>query len=156
MKIRILYLATLFLFSTFVINTGLHGDEGTGLHGDEGWMTDYKKALQQAHEEKKDLLLDFTGSDWCTFCKRIHNDIFMQPSFINFAKKNLILVEVDFPQDKKQSDDLKKQNADLQNQYGVEGFPTLILLDPNGKIIKKSVGYMQGSPEGFIKWVEKN
>ena len=148
MKIRSLVLLLLFLLSWSAMNTELHADNG--------WMTDYAKALQQAHTEKKNILLDFTGSDWCFWCKKIQKDIFSQGSFQEFAKKNLILVEVDFPQAKEQSDVLKKQNADLQTEYGVEGFPTLILLDPNGKIIKRNTGYPHGGLEGLIEWIRKN
>jgi thioredoxin-related protein len=123
------------------------------LHADGTWTTDYPKALQQASKEKKEVLLDFTGSDWCIWCQKLQKDVFSQPLFQEFAKNNLILVEIDFPQGKEQSDDLKKQNESLQKQYSVEGFPTLILLDPKGNVIKKSSGYLQGGPEAFIAWV---
>jgi len=64
-----------------------------------------------------------------------------------------VLVEIDFPQGKTLSPEVKKQNAALQEQYHVQGFPTLVLLDPQGKVIKQQSGYIPGGPKGFIDWV---
>lgn len=114
------------------------------------WGTNYQQALEQAARENKDVLLDFTGSDWCPHCKTLVEKVFSQPAFQEFANKNLILVEVDFPESKIQSDVLKKQNEELQSQYQVTGYPTLILLDSKGHEIKRSHG--TSSPEGLIKW----
>lgn len=127
----------------------------TTLHAADDWMTDYSKALAQASKEKKEILLDFTGSDWCIWCQKFQKDVLSQPLFKEFAKKNLILVEVDFPQGKEQTEALKKQNQELQMQYHVEGFPTLVLLDSKGNVIKKSSGYLEGGPEAFIAWIGK-
>ncbi len=122
--------------------------------GDKGWQTDYQAALEQAAKENKHVLLDFTGSDWCGWCIKMSKDTFSQPAFKEFADKNLILVELDFPNNKPQSDLVIKQNQGLQKKYGVEGFPTLVLLDPQGKEVARNVGYLQGGPEAFISWVK--
>jgi len=121
---------------------------------DAGWQTDYKTALEQAAKENKYVLLNFTGSDWCGWCIKLSKDTFSKPAFQEYADKNLVLVEVDFPNNKMQSDLLIKQNQELQQKYGVEGFPTLVLLDPKGKEVARNVGYLQGGPEGFINWVK--
>jgi thioredoxin-related protein len=118
-----------------------------------GWSDDYNAALATASKEHKNVLLDFTGSDWCGWCIRLKKETFDQPAFKEYADKNLILVEVDFPQGKSQSPELKKQNNHLQEQYQVQGFPTLVLLDPQGKVIKQQSGYIPGGPKGFIDWV---
>lgn len=120
----------------------------------DGWQTDYKAALEQAAKENKPVLLDFTGSDWCGWCIKLDKETFSQPDFKQFAEKNLILVEVDFPNGKPQSAEVKKQNAELQAKYGVEGFPTLILLNSKGKEIAKNPGYLPGGPKAFVEWVE--
>ena len=78
-----------------------------------------------------------------------------QADFKKFAAANLILVELDFPNNKPQSEEVKKQNKELQAKYGVEGFPTLVLLDSKGKEIAKNTGYLAGGPEAFIAWVKK-
>ena len=118
-----------------------------------GWSDDYKASLVEAAKEHKNLLLDFTGSDWCGWCIRLKRETFDQPAFKEYANKNLVLVEVDFPQGKSQSPEVKKQNEALQQQYQVQGFPTLVLLSPEGKVIKQQSGYIPGGPKGFIEWV---
>ena len=118
-----------------------------------GWGVDYKAALATAAKENKKVLLDFTGSDWCGWCIRLKKETFDQPQFKEFADKNLVLVEVDFPQGKTLSPEVKKQNDSLQEKYSVQGFPALVLLDPQGKMIKQNSGYLPGGPKGFINWV---
>lgn len=120
----------------------------------EGWQTDYKAALQQAAKENKPVLLNFTGSDWCGWCIKLDKETFSQPEFQKFAEKNLVLVTVDFPNNKPQSADVKKQNGELEKKFGVEGYPTLVLVDSKGKEIARNVGYLAGGPKGFIGWVE--
>src|SRR5678815_4008777 len=85
------------------------------------WLTDLAKAKEKAKTENKMVLLDFTGSDWCPPCKALHKNVFSSSEFVDYAKKNLVLVEVDFPISKKQSDELKKANAELEKQFKVEG-----------------------------------
>ena len=120
----------------------------------EGWKTDYTAALAEAAKENKMVLLDFTGSDWCGWCIKLQKDTFSKPEFKKFAEESLVLVELDFPRGKTQSDELKKQNEELAEKFGVQGFPTLVLLDPQGKEATRNVGYLQGGPEAFIQWVE--
>jgi len=122
----------------------------------DAWQTDYKAALEQAAKENKPVLLDFTGSDWCGWCIKLTKETFSQPEFQKFAEKNLILVELDFPNNKPQPDSVKKQNAELQAKYGVEGFPTLVLLNSKGKEIARNPGYLPGGPKGFIEWFENS
>lgn len=118
------------------------------------WGTDYKASLNQAAKEHKQVLLDFTGSDWCIWCQRLEKETFSQPDFKDYAAKNLILVTIDFPQNKEQSEAVKHQNEELQRKYHIEGFPTLVLLDEKGDFIKKTSGYLKGGPKGFIDWVK--
>ncbi len=118
-------------------------------------MTDYKAALEKASKEDKLVLLDFTGSDWCGWCIKLDKDTFSKPAFREFADKNLVLVELDFPNNKPQSDEIKKQNAELEQKFGVQGYPTLVLLDAKGKEIARNVGYLAGGPDAFKAWVEK-
>lgn len=114
------------------------------------WGTDLPAALAQAKKEKKAVLLDFNGSDWCPPCKMLHKDVFATKEFADYAKDNLVLVELDFPRQKKQSEDLKKANQALQEKYQIEGYPTVILLGADGKQLWKTVGYPPGGPKPFI------
>jgi protein disulfide-isomerase len=118
------------------------------------WMTDLPKALAKAKAEDKHVLLNFTGSDWCGWCIRLHKEVFSKPEFAEYANKNLVLVEVDFPNRKKQSAELKKANNALQEKYGIEGYPTIVILNKEGKLTGKT-GYVPGGPKPFIASVEK-
>jgi len=118
-----------------------------------GWGDNYKDALAAAAKDNKKVLLDFTGSDWCGWCIRLKKETFDQPAFKEYADKNLVLVEVDFPQGKTLPAAVKTQNDGLQEKYQVQGFPTLVLLSPDGKVIKQQSGYIPGGPKGFIDWV---
>jgi len=118
-----------------------------------GWGDNYKDALAAAAKENKKVLLDFTGSDWCGWCIRLKKETFDQPAFKEYADKNLVLVDVDFPQGKTLPAAVKTQNDSLQEKYQVQGFPTLVLLSPDGKVIKQQSGYIPGGPKGFIDWV---
>ena len=119
------------------------------------WLTNYDKALAKAKEEKKLVLLDFTGSDWCPPCKALHKSVLSTKDFKDYAKKNLVLVEVDFPQTKKQSDELKQHNRELSQKFQIEGYPTIIIVNAQGKQLSKEVGYQGDTPKSFIGKVEK-
>lgn len=118
------------------------------------WLTDYAQAKQQAKANKKLLLLDFTGSDWCGWCIRLRREVFSQPEFQEYASKNLILMEVDFPRGKEQARDVRVQNQNLAMQYEIQGFPTIIVLNGEGKKVGE-LGYMSGGPAAFISELER-
>jgi len=120
------------------------------LAADSTWGTDLPSAFAQAKKENKMVLMDFTGSDWCGWCKKLDKEVFSTPEFTEYAKKNLVLVEVDFPASKNQTADLKKANAALKVKYGTEGFPTIVVVGAEGKQLWKQVGYMPGGPKAWI------
>ena len=119
------------------------------------WLTDLPKAEAQAKAENKIILLDFTGSDWCGWCIKFKKETLDTTAFQEYAAKNVVLVELDYPHKKKLSADLTKANAALKKQYGVSGFPTLVVLDKNGKEIGRQDGYAEGGPKAFIAKLEK-
>ena len=121
------------------------------------WQTDYEQALATAKAAKKCVLLDFTGSDWCGPCIQMKKVVFSKAAFLNYAKKNLVLVEVDYPRVKALPEKVTKQNERLMHQYGIEksGYPTVILLNPDGKILGQLEGYSGERPADIIAWVEK-
>jgi thioredoxin-related protein len=121
---------------------------------DLNWMTDLPKAQAKAKTENKLVMMDFTGSDWCGWCIKLHKEVFSKPEFSEYAKKNLVLVEVDFPRSKEQSAELKKTNQALQGKYKIEGYPTIIVLNGEGKKVGE-LGYMAGGPAAFIAELEK-
>lgn len=119
-----------------------------------GWLTDYKQAQSEAKSNKKLMLLDFTGSDWCGWCIKLDREVFSKPEFQQYAKDNLVLLELDFPRRKELSDAEKIQNQQLAQQYRIEGFPTIVVLDADGKKVGE-LGYMPGGPAAFIAELEK-
>ena len=125
------------------------------LHAAElAWTTDLPKAQAKAKTEKKFVMLDFTGSDWCGWCIKLNKEVFNTQEFIDYAKKNIVPVEIDFPNKKAQSAEVKKANQELQQKYGIKGYPTIIVLDGEGKKVGQ-LGYMKGGPKAFISELEK-
>ena len=119
-----------------------------------GWITSYEQGQQEAKANNKLVLLDFTGSDWCGWCIMLDREVFSKPQFKEYASKNLVLVEVDFPKMKPMSDAMRTQNIRLAQQYQIQGFPTIVVLNGDGQIIAE-LGYMQGGPDAFIAVLEK-
>lgn len=114
-----------------------------------GWLTDVKQAQAEAKSNKKLLLLDFTGSDWCGWCIRLDREVFSKPEFKEYASKNLVLLEVDFPRGKELAPAERTQNEELARRYGIQGFPTIVVLDSEGKKVGE-LGYTPGGPSAFI------
>jgi thiol-disulfide isomerase/thioredoxin len=112
------------------------------------WLTILSDAKELAAAQGKDILLDFTGSDWCGYCIQLDQEVFSDPEFTAYATKNLVLVELDFPKFKTLSVAQRKHNAELEAKYEVQGFPTLVMLDAAGRKIGK-FGYEPGGFEVF-------
>lgn len=119
------------------------------------WLTDLPKALEQAKAEDKAVLVDFTGSDWCGWCIKFKKEVLATSEFEAYAAKNLVLVELDFPKKRKLPAKLKEANDALKAKYDVKGFPTLLLLDKDGKEIGRQRGFSKGGPVAFIAKLEK-
>lgn len=126
---------------------------GLWLHTAPSWQTDFVKAKQEAKQTHKYILLNFSGSDWCTPCIRMHKTIFENASFENYAEKDLVLVNADFPRLRKNqlSKEQQKQNDALAEQYNPEGkFPYTLLIDENGKVVKYWEGCPNESANAFV------
>jgi thioredoxin-related protein len=116
------------------------------------WQTDIQHAEQSAKAEHKLIVLNFSGSDWCGPCIRLHKEIFESEVFTIFANEHLVLVNADFPRSKKNqlSKEQQKKNDDLADVYNKEGiFPLTLLLTPDGKILKKWEGFPKESADEF-------
>ncbi len=122
------------------------------------WYTDINNAITISQETKKPMLLFFTGSDWCGWCKKLVREVFDKDEFEKWARKNVILVELDFPRRTKLEEKIAQQNRKLQQMFGVRGYPTIWFVNPEkqdgGKInFQKlgSTGYVAGGPQ---KWID--
>jgi protein disulfide-isomerase len=126
-----------------------------GLRAESAWQTNFESAQQQAKKENKPLLLDFTGSDWCGYCIRLKKAVWDKPEFDEYAKKNLVLVELDFPNKKKLPAEVKKQNETLRDKYKIEGYPTVVVLDAEGKELGRMEGYEGDNAKAYVSRLEK-
>lgn len=117
------------------------------------WTDDFEEAKSQAKTENKFLLLDFTGSDWCGWCKRLDAEVFEKSDFKKYADNNLVLVKLDFPRGFALKKKVAEQNERLAKEFGIQGYPSIILLDPDGKKITKT-GYQEGGAEAYVKHLE--
>ncbi|MFT4513672.1 MAG: thioredoxin-related protein [Planctomycetota bacterium] len=113
------------------------------------WMTDFAAATAKAKAEKKDLLLDFTGSDWCGWCTKLDAEVFAHADFQQAALKNFVLVKIDIRQNKSgMSKDLIAQNDALVFRFGITNFPTLLMMDSQTNVYDM-LGYEKGGPGPF-------
>lgn len=98
------------------------------------WYTDMKQAHKLSQQTKKPIFAFFTGSDWCGWCHKLEAAVFNKPGFQAWAKKNVILVELDFPRRKQLPDSLMQQNQQLAQVLGIQGYPTvwLLFIEQNG------------------------
>jgi thioredoxin-related protein len=122
------------------------------------WYTDVSKATDIALKENKPMFLFFTGSDWCGWCIRLQKEVFKTPEFIKWAQENVVLVELDFPRKNNQTDAVKAQNAQLQQQLQVRGYPTVWFVSATKTAEAKvnlnalgSSGYVAGGPKVWIE-----
>ena len=114
----------------------------------KGWVDNVEEAVKTAQNEKKDLLLDFTGSDWCPPCMALNREVLSTESFISEWSKDFVLVELDFPNNKPQSDEIKRMNNEWNQRFNIRGYPTIILADSSGLPYAQTVGY-GGGPEAW-------
>jgi len=120
----------------------------------EGWGTNFEAAKTEAAKDHKDILMDFTGSDWCGWCIKLRDEVFTKDAFKQEAPKHFVLLELDFPQKKELPKEEKEQNEKMQAMYAVEGFPTIFLTDAKGRPYGKT-GYQKGGPEEYNKHLDE-
>jgi len=114
------------------------------------WHESWDDASKESKKTNKPILANFTGSDWCGWCKRLDKEVFNTPAFAAWAKKNVVLLELDYPMRKQQTAAIKQQNAQLASKYRVPGYPTILFLKSNGDVIG-DYGYDSGGPAVWTK-----
>ena len=123
------------------------------LAGNDGWLTSLEAAKTEAVKRQVPILVDFSGSDWCGWCIKLDKEVFSKEEFKAYAKTDLVLLLVDFPRKSKLPEDIKKQNDLLAEKFDVQGFPTVLLLNGQGKELART-GYMPGGAEAYVKHVK--
>ena len=120
------------------------------------WETNVNKAIEVSNKTNKPLLMFFTGSDWCGWCIRLQKEVLKTPEFEKWAKENVVPVELDYPRRTPQTAEIKKQNGELQQAFGIQGFPTVIFAKvavKDGKVNFEglgSTGYVAGGPAAWL------
>ncbi len=114
------------------------------------WISNIEQAVETAGKENRSVLVNFTGSDWCSWCFRLRDEVFTMPAFAEYSSSALVLVEIDFPKKKVLPDDVKRYNEGVLRKYGVRGFPTVILLNGKGEEIART-GYVQGGAAVYVE-----
>jgi protein disulfide-isomerase len=150
---RWFYITTLLLFISTLPSCAQNERPA---QGQLTWYTSLAEAQKVSNSAKKPIFAFFTGSDWCGWCQKLHHDVLEKQSFIDWAKKNVVLLELDYPRRKQLSPELQQQNGELQQVFKVQGYPTVWIFnltdDPATK--KKnisafgSLGYPQGAEAG--------
>ncbi|MFQ3173816.1 MAG: thioredoxin-related protein [Flavobacterium sp.] len=145
------------MFLLFVFFSGMVTAQSQELN----WHTDVKEAISIGNKEHKPLLLFFTGSDWCGWCIRLQKEVLLTPEFAKWADENVILVELDYPRRTAQTDEIKKQNGELQQAFAIQGFPTIHFAnasDKEGKVNFEGLGktgYVAGGPAAWLAEANK-
>ena len=116
------------------------------------WTMDFDAARKVATEKKLPILINFTGSDWCTWCKHMEKEVFSKKEWQDYAKKSLMLVWIDFPKDETLvPEKYRKRNQQLAATFEIEGYPAYVILDDNGKDqLGMAQAEQQITPKGFI------
>ena len=135
------------------------GQEAKTKHGELEWYSSLMDAQKVSTESKKPIFAFFTGSDWCGWCHKLQREVFAKPEFVAWAKKNVVLLELDFPRSKQLPDDIIQQNQSLQQQFQVSGYPTvwLFTMAPKDKTNTMNINALGslGYPSGAVKGKEE-
>ena len=144
-------ISTLFILFIFLFTACNNGQSASvdGLN----WEDNLETAIQQAKKENKAVLVNFTGSDWCIWCKRLSSEVFQQKEFEKYADESLVLVKLDFPRNIEQSAETQNYNRNLAQKYGIQGFPTILIFNSQGKLVAQT-GYQPGGPEKYIEHIK--
>ena len=120
------------------------------------WFDDFDKAVVAANKQRKDLLVNFTGSDWCGWCMKLEAEVFSHAEFVDAMSKKYVFVKLDYPRKKPAIDKVPNpvRNAEVSGEYGVGGYPTIMLLTANGDVLG-SASYEKGGPANYVAHREK-
>ena len=144
--LRLSLAAVVFIFAAF-------GSASLQAYTPEGWSDDYKASMEAAAASGKPAFVLLTGSDWCIWCKRLYAEILDTPEFKEYAAENLQLIYLDYPKEDYRSEEVAQQNAKLKYTFNIRGYPTVVLLDSEGKELAR-LGYMKGGPKTFIRAIK--
>lgn len=126
-----------FLIGLFLI--GCVSVHGAGIK----WYTNFDEAQKVAQKDNKPIFLLFTGHGWCPYCVKLEKEVLKKSEFADRVGSKYIFVDLDFPRNKPQSAAIAQQNDRLYKRYGIKGFPTVVVINPQGKKLAQT-GYQPG------------
>ena len=135
----------------FWCSTALAGENLSGQPAvQSGWLTSMEEAKNIARKEGKDILVDFTGTDWCVWCIKLDEEVFSTKAWAAGGAKQFVMLQLDFPRNKELAKGQKEHNQKLKEEFEVQGFPTIFLLDADGAPYAKT-GYQPGGPVKYLE-----
>lgn len=124
--------------------------------GADGWQASFVAARAQALAEKKMLLVNFTGSDWCPACQTLEREVFATAPFKEYARRRLVLLRLDFPARRPLPSEVAQQNRRLASEFGVHAYPTILVFNPEGRrVFKGHARYSPGNPGWYVSELQK-
>ncbi len=154
MKAALTTLLIAALFIPTACSSSESSESGVISEGGINWITDVKTAQATAATEGKPIFAFFTGSDWCGWCKRLEAQVFSHKEFQDYARENLVMLMLDFPRRSAQAPAQRRANESMAKQYGVRGFPTIVLTGENGREIGRT-GFQQMNPAQYVEHLKK-
>ncbi|NLO12187.1 MAG: thioredoxin family protein [Candidatus Cloacimonetes bacterium] len=118
------------------------------------WLVDFDMAAAEAQKKDLPILINFSGSDWCSWCIKLMDEVFSQKEFLDYAKENLVLLNLDFPRRTKLPQEQAEKNQELMQMFGIQGFPTVIVLSSQGEILGRT-GYQYGGPQKYVEHIQE-
>ncbi len=143
------YMLLIMVFVLIISACSAQNKTNTPAHNDATWLTNLEEAQAKAAAEKKFVLVNFSGSDWCGWCIKLDEEVFSQEAFLNYAEKNLILVNLDFPQSTPQDPAQKTYNKSIAEKYKIAAFPSVYVFDYKGELVYKA-GYVAGGAQNYV------
>lgn len=144
---------TLILLTAFLLVSVFASAENSKSTVQIKWFSNLEDALAEAEISQLPIFIDFTGSDWCGWCFKLEEEVFSKQDFINYVSENLIMVKLDYPKRIEQTFETKQYNNEIASKFGIRGFPTILLLDENGKEISRT-GYQPGGAMNYISHIK--
>ena len=129
--------------------------ENETVYPPKGWVTDISEAYKKAQAEDKEILVNFTGSDWCVWCKRLSEEVFTTPEFLAYSDDNLVKLFLDFPNTIDLSEEQVFHNQVIGQVLGVQGYPSIWLMDKNLAPLMVT-GYREGGADEYIRHLEED
>ena len=136
------------LFTLFSISCQINRNNNE--KSEKIWLTDVSQAIEESKVNGKPIFAFFTGKKWCSWCKKLDRQVLSKEGFINYAKENLVLLELDFPRGRR---NLPQKQIELARKFNIKGYPTVILMDSSTNKIAKT-GYEAMSPEQYVDHVK--